>query len=111
MQPVKGMDWIERLFYTDTDQLVLGFHTVRLITINISCDNLLTSSTYSAAWLYFFSYIQTDMVLYSVGQNRCIMSISCGGGHRSYGFSSLPEVNSYMYIYIVHRYNYYVYSE
>ena len=45
MQPVKGMDWIERLFYTDTDQLVLGFHTVRLITINISCDNLLSSST------------------------------------------------------------------
>ena len=37
MQPVKGMDWIERLFYTDTDQLVLGFHTVRLILVVIIC--------------------------------------------------------------------------
>ena len=37
-------------------------------------------------------HLQTEMVLYSVGQNRCVMRVSCGGGHRSYGFSSLPEV-------------------
>ena len=32
------------------------------------------------------------MVLYSITQNKCIMTISCGGGHRSYGCTSLSEV-------------------
>jgi hypothetical protein len=58
---VKGMDWLEQQFHTDTDHLALGFHA-------------------------------TDMVLHSVTDNRELMSIHCGGGHRSYGFTPLPKV-------------------
>ena len=40
----------------------------------------------------FWFHLQTDLVLFSRNQNKHIMKISCGGGHRSYGFSSKQQV-------------------
>jgi hypothetical protein len=34
----------------------------------------------------------TDMVLYSVMENRQLVSVSCGGGHRSYGCTPLSQL-------------------
>ena len=77
-QPVKGMDWIEDVHFLRGDTLVRGFHGVSVTGVGLDC---LTSHA-----------PQTDMVLYSTGQNRHIVRINCGGGHRSYGVSSPREV-------------------
>ena len=78
-QPVKGMDWIEDVYFLRDDTLVLGFLAVS-----------------ECGWVgldYLTSHaLQTDMVLYSTAQNRHIVRINCGGGHRSYGVSSPQEV-------------------
>ena len=34
------------------------------------------------------------MVLHSMAQNKHIMEVSCGGGHRSYGASSINQVST-----------------
>lgn len=40
----------------------------------------------------FWFHLQTDLVLFSRNQNKHLMKISCGGGHRSYGFTSKQQV-------------------
>jgi len=39
------------------------------------------------------SDLQTELVLFSRSQNKHVVKISCGGGHRSYGFSSKEQVD------------------
>lgn len=41
---------------------------------------------------------QTSMVLHSTAQNKHIMQVSCGGGHRSYGTSSINQVSTYWFV-------------
>ena len=36
-QPVKGMDWIEKLIFYKDDLLVLGFHTVGGVLFIVPC--------------------------------------------------------------------------
>ena len=82
MQPVKGMDWIEKLVFYKDDLLVLGFHTVcRIFNHHIT------------VYLTIVHCSQTSMVLHSTAQNKHIMEVSCGGGHRSYGASSINQVS------------------
>ena len=38
-------------------------------------------------------FCQTNLVVYSTRQNKHIVCTNCGGGHRSYGFSSQCDVS------------------
>lgn len=76
---MKGLDWIEKIHFTHDDMLVLGFH-------GVSC---------MMEWVDFISrdtFSQANMIVYSAMQNRRLLDIACGGGHRSYAISSLEEV-------------------
>ena len=75
------MDWIEMLICYRDDLLVLGFHTV--------CGILIIP-----LYLAIVYYSQTNMVLHSTAQNKHVMEVNRGGGHRSYGASSIDQVST-----------------
>ena len=90
------MDWIEKLIFYKDDLLVLGFHTVGGVLVIVTpCTSQL------------FHPSQTNMVLHSTVQNKHIMEVNCGGGHRSYGASSINEVSlSVTDMHAVYKLNY-----
>ena len=61
-KPVKGVEWIERLILAPDGDML------------------------------FLVFHSTDLVLHSVNQNRALLKLSCGGGHRSFTFSSDTEL-------------------
>ncbi|XP_043934684.1 WD repeat-containing protein 6 [Protopterus annectens] len=64
----KGMDWIEQLFFTpENDLLVLGFHSI-------------------------------SFVLWSTRTNEKLWSVHCGGGHRSWSYIRTNFQNIFAYI-------------
>lgn len=77
---MKGLDWIEKIYFTPDDMLVLGFHGVRAVDW----------------WCYMiprtWTVLQANLIIYSAVQNRRLLDVACGGGHRSYAVSSLEEV-------------------
>lgn len=82
------MDWIEKLIFYKEDLLVLGFHTVR----ESCCCLVPVDNSYQCFALDFYPS-KMNMVLHSTAQNKHIMEVNCGGGHRSYGVSSFNEVS------------------
>lgn len=80
------MDWIEKLIFYREDLLVLGFHTV-------SQSLLVVCVHFSVNVALDFCPSKTNMVLHSTAQNKHIMQVNCGGGHRSYGASTMNEVS------------------
>nr|XP_033781977.1 WD repeat-containing protein 6 [Geotrypetes seraphini] len=67
-KPCKGMDWIEKLYFTsDNDLLVMGFHS-------------------------------TNFVLWSTRTNEKLLCVPCGGGHRSWSYLHSLSTKVFAYI-------------
>ncbi|XP_069499417.1 tRNA (34-2'-O)-methyltransferase regulator WDR6 isoform X2 [Ambystoma mexicanum] len=67
-KPCKGMDWIEKLVFTP------------------ECD------------LLVMGFQSTDFVLWSTKTNEKLHCVSCGGGHRSWSYSSTRSSEAFAYI-------------
>ncbi|XP_030062140.1 tRNA (34-2'-O)-methyltransferase regulator WDR6 [Microcaecilia unicolor] len=67
-KPCKGMDWVEKLYFTpDNDLLVMGFHS-------------------------------TNFVLWNSRTNEKLLCVPCGGGHRSWSYDCSLSTKIFTYI-------------
>lgn len=67
-KPCKGMDWIEKLIFTLDGNLLV------------------------------MGFQSTDFILWSTVTNEKLHSVPCGGGHRSWGYSSTHSSEIFVYI-------------
>ena len=86
-QVFKGLDWVEKLMFVPSRDLVIaGFHTVSLETRILLCQVLQLTGCYSISQAYF--------VVWSVEKNQLIFKVKCGGGHRAWDFALIQTAVS-----------------
>ena len=85
LQVFKGLDWVERLLFSNSgDLLIAGFHSVRCFINRLWCilfDRETNKLTVRSDDLFCY-ILQAYFVLWSVQRSELLWRVKCGGAHR-----------------------------